>query len=123
MTLGFDLTVNLALIFTIGSALVALVVRRFRAVEARIEHAELKSGAACEKALGMCTEHDKRLGMIESHVPGLPKANDLHSLQLTIAEVRGDLREMRAVMDGNARMMGRLETIVQRQEEHLLSSK
>lgn len=121
MNFTFDLTVNLALIFTIGAAIVGLVVRQFRAVNTRVDQVEAKAGAACDHAMKMCTEHGKRLDLLDAIVPALPKADDLHRLQLAIAEMRGDHRELRAVMTGNAQMMGRLEVIVQRQEEHLLS--
>lgn len=121
MTFGFDLTVNLALIIGLVGSALGLLVRQFRAVNARVDHVEDKAEKACEKAMAMCNDHGKRLDLLDAIVPALPKADDLHRLQLAITEMRGDHRELRAVMTGNAQMMGRLEMIVQRQEEHLLS--
>lgn len=57
--------------------------------------------------------HDERLSGIEQALRALPAKEDLHGLQLALSEVRGDLREMRAIM-------GRMETIISRHEDHLL---
>lgn len=121
MTFGFDLTVNLALIVGLVGSALGLLIRQFRALGARVDQVEDQAQKACEKAMTMCSEHGKRLDLLDAIVPALPKADDLHRLQLAITEMRGDHRELRAVMTGNAQMMGRLEMIVQRQEEHLLS--
>lgn len=121
MTFGFDLTVNLALIVGLVGSALGLLIRQFRALGARVDQVEDQAQKASEKAMTLCSEHGKRLDLLDAIVPALPKADDLHRLQLAITEMRGDHRELRAVMTGNAQMMGRLEMIVQRQEEHLLS--
>lgn len=62
------------------------------------------------------TEHDHRIAAIEQTLRGVPGQTDFHALQLSLSEMRGDLREMRAIM-------GRMETIVTRHEDHLLEGK
>ncbi len=65
-------------------------------------------------------DHDQRLASLEQAQNSMPTKDDIHSLHLGMAEMRGDLREMRAAMDGSRQIMGRLETIVTRHEDHLL---
>ena len=121
MTFGFDLTVNLALIVGLVGSALGLLIRQFRAIRARVDHVEEKAEAACEKAMTMCNDHGKRLDLLDAIVPALPKADDLHRLQLAITEMRGDHREQRAIQAGNAQVMARFENVVQRIEEHLLN--
>lgn len=64
--------------------------------------------------------HDGRIQALEQTVQSLPGKDHLHQLQLELATMNGSLREMSAVMDGNQRIMVRLETIVSRHEQHLL---
>lgn len=66
------------------------------------------------------SDHDQRLIGIEQAQKSMPGKDDIHALHLGMAEMRGDLREMRAAMDGSAAIMGRLESIVSRHEDHLL---
>ncbi len=44
----------------------------------------------------------------------------MHDLQISITELKGDLKTMSAVIEGRNRLMERLETIVERHEDHLL---
>lgn len=61
-----------------------------------------------------------RVASLEQAQRVMPTKDDMHALHLGMSEMRGDLREMRAAMDGNMKVMGRLETIVTRHEDHLL---
>lgn len=64
--------------------------------------------------------HDNRLLTLEQTVQSLPGKDDMHQLQLELAKMSGEMREMNAVMSGNAKIMSRLEAIVSRHEDHLL---
>lgn len=64
--------------------------------------------------------HEQRLNSIEQTLRTMPEKDDMHELQLSMGELKGELRELRAVMEGNNKIMGRLETIVGRHEDHLL---
>lgn len=57
--------------------------------------------------------HHARLQAVEQSLRSVPVKDDLHGLHLSISEMRGDVREMRAIM-------ARLETVVTRHEDHLL---
>ena len=64
--------------------------------------------------------HENRIAAIEQTVQTMPGKDDMHSLQLELVKQTGSLNEMRAVMEGNAKIMARLEAIVSRHEDHLL---
>lgn len=64
--------------------------------------------------------HEKRISTIEQTVQTMPVKDDMHALQLELVKQTGSLNEMRAVMEGNAKIMARLEAIVSRHEDHLL---
>lgn len=58
---------------------------------------------------------------LKSTVAGLPAKEDLHGIQLQLAHQSGAMNEIKAILDGNAKIMGRLEDIVRRHEDHLLN--
>ncbi len=64
--------------------------------------------------------HDKRITVLEQTITALPDKDDMHAMQLEMARMVGALGQMQAVMEGNAKIMERLETIVSRHEDHLL---
>lgn len=61
-----------------------------------------------------------RVAALEQAQRSMPTKDDMHALHLGMSEMRGDMKAMRASMEGNAKVMGRLETIVTRHEDHLL---
>lgn len=58
-------------------------------------------------------DHDSRLTGIERALREMPTKDGLHQIELSMTQVRGDLGAMREIM-------GRMETILTRHEEHLL---
>lgn len=73
------------------------------------------------------SEQDRRLERHAQQLVGLsqtlnamPGQSQMHQLELTLAAMRGELEAMRATMDGNAKIMQRLESVVTRHEDHLL---
>jgi len=64
--------------------------------------------------------HANQIAGLNQTVGSMPGHAALHQLELTLASMGGDLREMRAVMEGNAKVMQRLELVVTRHEDHLL---
>ncbi len=109
MTFAFDFTVTLGVIVTVVIAIVGWVRMGRKAVDDTI---------AAQSA--RLDRHENRLTSVEQTVNGLPGKDHIHDLKLELAGMKGELREMRAVMEGNNRIMGRLETIVSRHEDHLL---
>jgi hypothetical protein len=64
---------------------------------------------------------DRRVASLEQMVQAMPAKDDMHQLQISLTSMAGDMRELRAVIRGNNDVMVRLETIVTRHEDHLLS--
>jgi hypothetical protein len=92
----------LSLILNFGLSLYGLLSSGARANKLRLDRHETMLG-----------EQDKRLGRVEQTMRGMPAKDDLHGLQLSMERMAGDLREMRAIM-------GRMESVVGRHEDHLL---
>lgn len=67
--------------------------------------------------------HDLRLAALEQSHKMLPSAKDLHELELAMSDLKGEMKEMSAVIRGQSDIMQRLETIVSRHEQHLLEGK
>lgn len=65
--------------------------------------------------------HEARIQSLEHTTRALPGREDIHKLELHMAEITGLLGKMEATMDGSSRIMMRLETIVSRHEDHLLN--
>lgn len=64
--------------------------------------------------------HEARLSSAEQTLKGLPGREDVHKMQLSITELGGFLREMRAEMKGTSEIIKRIEFAVDRHESHLL---
>lgn len=109
MTFEFDLTVTLSLILSVITLVFAWMRTRRQDVEARMKAGDQKFEA-----------HDLRISRLEQTVLGMPGKDDMHTLQISLTSMHGDLREMRATMKGSNEIMRRLETIVTRHEDHLL---
>lgn len=110
MTFNFDLTISLGLIVTLVGAIIGWVRMQIRRIETRIDVA----GERLDR-------HEGRLSLAEQNLQSLPAKNDLHKIELAIERMGGDMREMRASMSGQQQIMSRLETVVTRQEDHLMT--
>lgn len=78
-------------------------------IEARVQSVELHQGALpTMEVVHKSAEATKQV---------------MHQLELALSDVRGDIREMKAVMDGNTKIMARVENIVARHDDHLLDGK
>ncbi len=64
--------------------------------------------------------HHLRLSSLEQGRAQLPSTSDLHALELTMEQLKGEMRAMTATMQGQTGIMERLELIVGRHEQHLL---
>jgi hypothetical protein len=72
------------------------------------EHAEALDG------------HNLRITGLEKSHTEVPKVRDLHVLELTLEQIKGEMKAMNASMRGQSSIMERLEQIVGRHEQHLL---
>ncbi len=71
-------------------------------------------------------EHDQsiaavklRLQSLETEIKAKPAVNDMHRLEVMLAEMGGDMKAMRATMKGMSESMTRIDNVVGRHEEHL----
>lgn len=64
-----------------------------------------------------------RMTKAETLLNAVPSREDIHGIHLEIASMNGAVGRMEAVMEGNAKIMGRLESIVSRHEDHLLNQR
>jgi Protein of unknown function (DUF2730) len=62
----------------------------------------------------------QRLGSLEQAQKSMPTRDDVHKIALTMVEMQGDVKAMRAEVEGNMAIMERLEAVVSRHENHLL---
>ncbi|MCU9850364.1 DUF2730 domain-containing protein [Defluviimonas sp. WL0024] len=73
-----------------------------------------------EKNRARLDGHEARLSSVEQTLSGMPGREDVHKMQVAIAEMGGYLREMRAEMRGSSEIIKRIEIAVDRHENHLL---
>ncbi len=81
---------------------------RFAAVEDRLKTGSDKMDA-----------HELRIQSVEQSIMQLPAKEDHHRLELTLAEIGGDMKAIRATMRGMSESMARQEKITRRHEDHL----
>lgn len=60
-----------------------------------------------------------RIQTSEQTLGTMPGKDDMHRLELTLSEIGGDMKAMRATMKGMAESLTRTENIVGRHEDHL----
>lgn len=94
----------------VGSIVYTFIATRRKDVDRRIDELNAR-----------LDRQDRRLASVEQGVSLQPGKEELHAIQLEIARMGGQLGRVEAVMEGNAKIMERLEKIVGRHEDHLLS--
>ena len=108
MNFALDTTVTLPLIFSIVALLLAWWRTRRSAIDELFR--------AGRKRMD---DHDRRVQALEQDVRAMPGREDLHSIQLTLAEMGGDMKAMRVAMKSVAESVARQETITSRHEDYL----
>ena len=66
---------------------------------------------------------DGRVASLEQEIKTMPGKDDVHSLQMTLSELRGDMKGMAATMSAMSESINRTENIVTRHEDHLRESR
>ena len=113
MSLDVDtITKVLSLALSVGAMVFAFFANRRKDVDAKIGALEARQ-----------TQADQKVLMLEAKLEAVPGKDELHDLKLQITRQTGTLEVMAANMEGNARLMSRVEAIVSRHEEHLLGQK
>lgn len=107
--MNFDLTITAGVLVSVFGLLITWVRLRNEATSKRIEGQSAR-----------LDRHESRISTMEQTLQAQPGQKDFHDLAISLAEMRGDMREMRASVQGQAQIMLRLENVVTRQEDHLL---
>ncbi|HAW49178.1 MAG TPA: DUF2730 domain-containing protein [Roseovarius sp.] len=63
--------------------------------------------------------HEARIARLEQTVQSMPGKDENHRLEMLLADMAGDMKAMRASMDGMQKSLERTEDIVGRHEDHL----
>lgn len=120
MNINFDLTVTMGVIVTIVVSIVGWVHARQKRTDDAIIAAGRRADHAIEGVAERLDRHEGRIHAVEQTMQTLPGKDDLHGLSLAMAEIRGDLREVRASMKGHQQLLARIDSVVSRQEDHLM---
>lgn len=104
-------------IVSLAAFLIAVVANRRKDIDRQFKDIDRQFKAGSDRM----DRHELRIQGIEQSVQAMPDKDEMHALQLELVKQTGALGEMRAIMEGNAKIMERLETIVSRHEDHLLS--
>src|SRR5690348_14223669 len=62
--------------------------------------AKIETESACGKLDTRLDEHHDRISKLESSIDSLPKKDDIHALAMSQAELLGEMKAMRAKVDG-----------------------
>ena len=116
VTLG-NVLAALALLVSLGTTIFAWIATRRSNVEARFERVDERFKDGSDRM----DRQEVRIARVEQSVQSLPSKDDLHQIELALANVAGAMQRMEAVMEGNQNIMHRLETVVTRHEDHLLN--
>lgn len=118
--LTFDFTISVSVLVTLGLAVLALVRTRRQAVDDRFSAVREEIDLRLREGSKRMDRHDNRLTAIETDLKSMPAKDDLYEVKLEISGMVGEIKEMRALMDGNAGLMKRIEAMIVRHEDHLL---
>lgn len=115
----YDLTITPSLVLALAGVIYTWWRTRDRNVEDKFQGvtAQFKAGSDRMTAI------ETRLSALSQTVSSLPARDDMHGLNLALSDLKGELKAMRAEMAGTAKIMGRVEDVVSRHEQHLMDSK
>jgi len=78
--------------------------------------------ARFEALAGRSARQEGRLIALEAAIHAKPGVDDVHKLQLNLAHIGGEMREIRVMLQGQIEMQRRLDAILTRHEDHLLGA-
>ena len=118
-------TIKLAIIvinFLLGLAVgvYTFIKTRRKDVDEKIQELAKDVDVRLKEGSKRMDRHDQRMTAAEQTIKSMPEKDDIHSIELQMVDMVGSLKEIRAIMDGNAKIMECVETIVSRHEDHLL---
>lgn len=109
MEFSFNPEISVSVVLSLAAMLFAWFRTRRQDVDERFSEVQSQ--------LKQQAEHIQRA---EIQLQGVPGRNDLHELQLAMVAQTGELKELRAILEANGKMMERVTEVVTRHEDHLL---
>lgn len=104
-----------AMVFSLGGAIFTLFRTRRTDVSDKFAAVDTRFKAGSDRMNGL----ELRVQATEQKLATMPEKDDIHSLQLLLSEMGGELKAMRASMRAIAESQTRLEHISSRHEDYL----
>ncbi|MEM8553988.1 MAG: DUF2730 family protein [Pseudomonadota bacterium] len=99
----------------IGSTAISL----FVAIFAWVRTSRRDEAARFTEITRRLDDHDRSLALVSQEIDGMPGRDEVHRLDLQLSELSGQLQTTNANLTGQRELMGRLETVVSRLEDHM----
>ena len=81
-----------------------------------------KNGARLDAMATVLTALEQRITASEQTQRALPSKDDIHELELSMERLKGERKTLSQVMAGQSAITERMESILNRHEDHLLQS-
>ncbi|MEL7113996.1 MAG: hypothetical protein AAGP08_00145 [Pseudomonadota bacterium] len=112
-------------LIAVGAFIMSVYSGRRKTIDDKIEPVSKRVGAI-EKRLDdgsrKIAAQESALVAIREKVDALPSKDDLHQHELMLERMIGEMKAMRAIMEGNQRIMERLERSVERHDDEIKAS-
>ncbi|MBP7242946.1 DUF2730 family protein [Amaricoccus sp.] len=112
MNIPVDLTLSAGVIVTVLLAIIGWLQMRWGALSKRVDD----QAARVEG-------HAARLTSAEAVIRTLPARDELHRIEVSLASMSGDMKTVSALLAGQRDLMQRMESVVARHEDHLLTKR
>lgn len=112
MNIPVDLTLSAGVIVTVLLAIIGWLQMRWGGLTKRVDD-------QAHRIEG----HAERLTGVEVALRQLPAREDLHRMELSVSTMAGEMRTIAAHMAGQRDLMSRMEAVVARHEDHLLTKR
>jgi len=112
VTFTYDLTITAGVIVAILSGLIAWIRSRGKAIDDKI--------AAHDERMG---RHETRIAATEQTLNHMPAKGDLHALQISLADIRGELGRLSEAQKAATSHAIRTDSVLERVEGYLLQER
>lgn len=112
MNIPVDFTVSAGAIITVLLAIIGWIQVRWGALSKRVDD-----------QAGRIDGHAERLTGVEAALRQLPAREDLHRMEVSVTTMAGKMETVAAHLAGQRDIMTRLESVVARHEDHLLTKR
>ena len=112
MSIPVDLTLSTGVIVTVLLFIVGWLRVRWGDISKRVDD-----------QAGRIESHAERLTGMEAALRQLPAREDLHRMEVSVTAMAGELKTVAAHLAGQRDIMTRIEAVVARHEDHLLTKR